>query len=140
MTTITNPKIIHVHFLIILILKTDCIGAGDANEVSRSTDSPISDSDRNGTVPNWPVPLPSRFHFYDLDGDGALTLKELAKVTGTSRNDARPPFEAADENGETPEYKKFRIFDNSKILKFQETIGSRRKNSTKLRGYSEIYR
>lgn len=106
---LSSPKIFHTPFILVLILQCDYArGNSKPSDHSRSplvTESAAalatSDSpDQNGTA-NWPVPLPSRFHYYDLDGNGVLTLKELAKVTGTSRKDARLPFEAADLDGET---------------------------------------
>jgi len=82
-------------------LRSDCAdGNSKPQVVTDSADHEISESSSHNETTNWPVPLPSRFHYYDLDGDGVLTLKELAKVTGTSRKDARLPFEAADTDGD----------------------------------------
>jgi len=114
MIRLSPPKIIHTPILVILILHNHCIvraNLPDSKSIDIKVNSTIIDSlsaidqidlqhkNDNESTKSDPVPLPSRFHYYDLDGNGFLTLKELAKVTGTSRKDARLPFGAADADG-----------------------------------------
>jgi hypothetical protein len=100
MLPVSPVNVFRANLLFILILHTAWVrGKTESSDRTISTTSVVTELS-NGTIVNTgPVPLPSRFHYYDLDRDGVLTLKELAKATGTNRKDARLPFEAADSDG-----------------------------------------
>lgn len=45
-----------------------------------------------------PIPLPTDFESYDLDGSGYVEIQELSNVSDTSIEQCSKPFEVADVN------------------------------------------